>query len=185
MSGLRFDVTPLLRGHWKGLVDGRFEQYHPDYLARAIMFLPVAMGLVSFFADWKITAPAPLLSAVALLAGALVGSFSNLSTWRLKLSEWSDGDDDRFVVQKAMLDETAAHLLTAALVCALTALALVIGTNTVDKQGHVTGLLAAVIIALGTYVLLLFILCLPRLYAAYVELNRVPDRLSGFARGRF
>ncbi|HVF06387.1 MAG TPA: hypothetical protein VNA20_16210 [Frankiaceae bacterium] len=185
MSGLRFDVTPLLRGHWKGLTDGRFPKYHPDWLARGILCIPAVLAIAAVALDWKLASPTPLLSAVALLAGALVGSFGSLSTLRLKLADWGDRDDTAFQVQKDMIDETVAHLLTAALFCAVTALMLVIGTNTANHKGEVTGSLGAIIIGLASYVFLVFVLILPRLYAAYVEINNVRDRLSGFSRGRF
>jgi hypothetical protein len=185
VSGLRFDVTPLLRGHWFGLLHGQFEKYQPDWLARGVFVISPALGIAALFLDWEITAPTPLLSAVALLAGALVGSFGSLSTLRLKLTDWATEDDERFQVQRDMIDETVAHVLTAALLSAATAVVLVIGTNVAGADQAVTGCLAAATIALGSYVVLLFVLILPRLYAAYVEINQVRDRLSGFSKGHF
>jgi small basic protein len=52
------------------------------------------------------------------------------------------------------------------------------------KDGAIHGWLAAAMLAVGTYLALLFVLVLPRLYSAYVSINKVRDRLNGFSRGR-
>lgn len=184
LDGYRFDPRPLLRGHWKSLLDANYEDsIRPDRAARVLLALvPVGLTVAALVFDWTIKAPTPLLSGVALLAGALVGSFGSMSTLRLKLTEWAEDNDSRFQAERDMIDETVAHLLTAALLCAVTAVVLVVGTNTANDKGEVTGVLAAATIALGTYVALLFILSLPRLYSAYVTINSVRPRLNGFDR---
>ncbi len=184
-QGHRFDPIPLLVGHWKSLLDGTYERYQPDWWARAVLMLvPGGLAAAALWQDWKIAAPDPLLAGVALLAGALVGAFGNLSTFRLKLTEWADRDDDTLQVERDMIDETVSHVLMAALLCAVTAVALVIGTNASEPEAPITGVLAALIIFLGSYVALIFLLVLPRLYAAYVQINNVRDRFNGFTRGR-
>ncbi len=116
----------------------------------------------------------------------MLSAFTHLSTLRLKITEW-DGDDgvSRFSVERDMLDETAAHLLTGSLACVLDAAALVVGMNvSLDKKGHLTGFWAALSAGISFYVLLIFVVILPRLYSAYVEINNVKGRLSGFTRGK-
>ncbi len=187
-SGIRFDPTPLLRGHWKGLLDARFQRYQPDWWARGLLVVvPLGLAGLTLLLDWSIKTPTSLLSAVALLAGALVGAFGSISTMRLKLTEWvaAQDDDEHLQRERDMIDETVAHMLTAALLSAVLAVLLVIGDSTSGASGVVTGALAALIIGLGTYVALLFALVVPLLYAAYLTINQVRDRLSGFARGRF
>ncbi len=51
---MRFDVRPLLRGHWKGLTDGRRSRYTPDRLSRAVLALSVALALLAFFRSWTL-----------------------------------------------------------------------------------------------------------------------------------
>ncbi len=187
-SGVRFDPTPLLRGHWKGLLDARYQRYQPDWWARGLLVIvPVGLAVLSLALDWTIKTPTSLLSAAALLAGALVGAFGSVSTMRLKLTEWvaEQDNEDHLQVERDMIDETVAHMLTAALLSAALAVLLVIGDNTSNEAGAVTGLLAAVIIGLGSYVALLFALVAPRLYAAYDAIHKVRERLSGLAKGRF
>lgn len=182
---MRFNFWPVLRGHWKGLTRGDVTAYTPDRLSRHILKLPPLLAALALWRNWELAAPTPLLSAVALLAGALVGSFGSLSTLRLKLTDWADREGDNQQPQRDALDETVAHLLTAAVLCALTAAVLVIGTNVAGADKPVTRPWAALAVGLGSYVLLLFMLVVPRLYAAYVEINNVRDRLNGFSRGRF
>ncbi|MFJ3136786.1 hypothetical protein ACIPK5_12805 [Streptomyces sp. NPDC086843] len=87
----------------------------------------------------------------------------------------------RYEVEKGMLDETAAHLLTGSLLCALDAASLVIGMNvSVTRAGHLYGFWAALAAAISSYVLIIFVLLVPRLYSAYVEMNDVHPDLNGF-----
>ncbi|HVU73087.1 MAG TPA: hypothetical protein VHE83_09005 [Mycobacteriales bacterium] len=183
----RFNVWPILRGHWKALRNhGR-----ADVAARfGLLFIPLAVFAIGWGRSWRLGAPTALLSGLALLAGALLGSFTHLSTLRMKVSEWSDVDSDRYSVERDQLDETAAHLLTAALAAALAAASIVVGLNVQEPSSDpklsntLSGFWGALALGLGTFVLESFIVCLPRLYSAYVEINKVPPKLSGFAKGR-
>ena len=83
-----------------------------------------------------------------------------------------------------MIDETAAHLLFAALLSAVDAGLIVIAMNTVASGQNVEGWWAALVLAVSSYILMLFIICLPRLYSAYIQINSVSDALSGFTKGR-
>ncbi|TCR15414.1 hypothetical protein EV578_117110 [Streptomyces sp. BK205] len=83
-----------------------------------------------------------------------------------------------------MLDETAAHLLTGSLLCAFDVASLVVGMNvSVTKEGHLFGFWAALSAAISSYVLVIFVLLVPRLYSAYVEINDVSPELNGFVSG--
>lgn len=84
-----------------------------------------------------------------------------------------------------MLDETAAHLLTGSLLCAFDAAALVIGMNvSATKNGQLYGFWAAFASGLSSYILVIFIFVIPRLYSAYVEINDVSPSLNGFNKTR-
>jgi hypothetical protein len=185
MSGQRFDPLPLIWGHWKSIINAEFERYQPDWLARGLLAVtPVGLFIASLVDDWSIKTPTALLSGMALFSGALLSAFGSLSSLRLRLtSDWAAPDDENTQPARDMIDETVAHLLTAALASAATAVALVIGTNNLDKSGHIGGVMGAVIVALGGYVALLFFLVVPRLYSAYVLINKVRDKFNGFVRG--
>lgn len=182
----RFNVAPILRGHWKGLTNGQYLVARPDLAARAILLLPIGLFGYLLWRGASLASPAALLTGAALLAGGMLSAFTHLSTLRLKITEWDgEGGASRFSVERDMLDETAAHLLTGSLACVLDAASLVIGMNvSLDKNGQLTGFWAALSSAISLYVLLIFVVVLPRLYSAYVEINRVAGRLSGFTRGK-
>lgn len=184
MAGGRFDLRPIIRGHWYGLSDGRRTDDGGDWPTRIALLSTVLLVPAGMQFDWKLAAPGPLLGGVALLAGALIGSYGTLSTLRLRLLDLADPHDEALEPERDLLDESVAHLLLAALVAALTAASLVIGTNTTPMNEPVTGFWAALAIALSTYLLLLFVLVLPRLYAAYVQINVVRPALNGQHRRR-
>ncbi|MFJ9525476.1 hypothetical protein [Streptomyces cyaneofuscatus] len=182
----RFNVLPVLRGHWKGLTDGRHAAQRADVVARLSLLLPVVVFGLMLWREGRLAAPASLLTGVALMAGGMLSAFTHLSTLRLKITEWdSPGEASRFEVERGMLDETAAHLLTGSLLCAFNAATLVIGMNVgVTKTGHLYGFWAAASAGLSSYVLVVFVFVIPRLYSAYVQINDVSSELNGFDRRR-
>ncbi|MFF5473169.1 hypothetical protein [Streptomyces achromogenes] len=182
----RFNFIPVLRGHWKGLTDGRYTPPRPDVAARLSLGVPILVFLLMWLRGGHLSTPGALLTGVALLAGGMLSAFTHLSTLRLKVKEWVGFSDvSRYEVEKGMLDETAAHLLTGSLLCALDAATLVVGMNvSVTKDGHLYGFWAAVAAAISSYVLIIFIFLVPRLYSAYVEINDVSPELSGFVGRR-
>ena len=186
MAG-RFNVMPVIRGHWKGLSVGNGKTPRADHFARSILAIPLLVGVLAVPLDWKVQAPSAILSGVALLAGGLLAAFAQLASLRLKLTEWQSHEDDSGQVDREMIDETVAHLLTAALLCAVDAVILVIGMNVSNDTltFALTGFWAAVVLAVSSYIILIFVLALPRLYSAYVEINRVRAELSGFSRGKW
>ncbi|MFF0132215.1 hypothetical protein ACFYTG_42010 [Streptomyces mirabilis] len=145
-------------------------------------FVPILVFLLMWLKDGRLSTPGALLTGVALLAGGMLSAFTHLSTLRLKLKEWAGASEvSRYEVEKGMLDETAAHLLTGSLLCVLDAASLVIGMNvSVTKDGHLFGFWAALAAAISSYVLIIFIFLIPRLYSAYVEMNDVSPDLNGF-----
>lgn len=181
----RFEVRPVFRGHWKGLTNGLGSDCKPDWFARAtLVLIPVGVAALSLVLGWKIAQPAPLLGGVSLLAGGLLGAFAQLSSLRLKVSEWTEHDDDKWLVERELLDETAAHVLLAALLCAVDATLLVIATSTTSASDGLPSGWTATIGAISVYVALMFIICIPRLYSAYVQINSVADHLNGHVKGR-
>ena len=180
----RFIPIEVFRGHWKGLSDYRSKKPVADNLTRAgLIALPVAAGISIIVFDGSLAAPGSLLAGVALLAGGFLASFGQISSLRLRLTDRAIDYKDVEQVDRDALDETAAHLLVASFMSALTALSLVLGMNLgADAKGAVGGVWAAIAVALATHVLLVFIIAVPRLYTAYVNINRVRPELSGTHR---
>lgn len=177
----RFVPFEVFAGHWKALSDYRHTPAKPDWVARAaVVLLPLATGIVMWRTGGTLPAPAALVAGMALLAGGLLSAFSQLSASRLKLSDRAGeairGDGSR----RDHLDETAAHLLVAAYMAALTAVQLVIGMNVSSNgAGAITGWLAWTASATAVNVALVFFIALPRLYVGYASVNGVRKELDG------
>jgi hypothetical protein len=183
----RFDPSALFLAHHKGLsIDQRTSDVtrtRADKPVRAVLYGGDAvLGAVALYFHWGLESPGAILSGVALLAGGLLGAFGQLSTLRLKLTESMIHQEDSGRGQRAMLDETVAHLLLAAYLCAVDAVLLIIALNVTRPNERVGGPLAAAVIMVTGYVVALFLIAIPRLYGAYAEMNKVSDQLSGLVR---
>ncbi|MGI9149857.1 MAG: hypothetical protein ACR2IK_25485 [Chloroflexota bacterium] len=144
--------------------------------------VPLALVVASLWWHWKLRSPDALLAGVALLAGSLLAAFGQVASWRERLRDaYRDYEPPpAAVIRQDAIDETATHLLLAAYLSGAEALLIVIGSNvSVDHEGNLTGILAAACIALGAYLMLLFLIAVPRLYDGYVEVNAVRRELSG------
>lgn len=187
MNTGRLSPRPLFRGHWKSLTNVTTDRAAGDWVARVALLGAAVLAPVAWYLGWSIRAPQPILAGVALMAGALIGSFGQINTLRLKLTD-RDGDDDPTTqVDREALDESAAHLLTSAYLCAVTAVLLVLGINlSPDSSASpaVCGFWAGSAIAVGTYAVITFLIAVPRLYGAYVSVNNVSGRVSGYTHGR-
>jgi len=176
----------LFRAHWKGLSFYRDDAARADIATRVVLVaLPVISGIAMWVLAGRLLAPAAVLTGLALLAGGLVAAFGQLSTLRLRLTERMTDEHDGQRTDRDFLDETAAHLLTAAYGAAVTAAVLALGMNfALDAEGALTGSWAAVATALAAWVVLVFLVAIPRMYEAYANINKVRDVLSGTHRGR-
>ncbi len=190
----RFDLTPVFRGHVKGLTRADRNRTAADFLARVVLFgVPVGVAVLMFVTDAGLSAPESLLTGVAILLGGNLAVFGALSTLRLRLTETAD---DFNQAERDGLDESVAHLLAAAIACVVTAVVLVVGMNLRVKPtmaelqagapggSELTGLPAAIAGGLSTYIALIFLILIPRLYYAYTSINVVRHRMSGYHRGR-
>lgn len=133
--------------------------------------------------DGRFTAPTSVLTGVALLMGGLLSTAGTLSTLRLKLT---DRDESHQAAEDAKrnLDEAVPHVLTAALACLASAIVIIIAMNYPLAHGDPTinkGF-SSVIGAALTFVAVLFVATIIRLYAAYVQVNNVPKQVNGFVR---
>jgi len=153
--------------------------------AAAITFwvIPIAAGALALAWGWKLAAPSALLTGVALLMGGLLSTAGVLSTLRLKLTDRSESHSDA-IESERNLDEAVPHVLTAALASLVAAVLLVIGMNVpsdAPSPALGTGWTAPIVTVL-TFIALLFVATIIRLYAAYVQVNRVSRDLNGFVR---
>jgi hypothetical protein len=183
----RLFPTELLRGHWKGLSDYRGRNPVADKATRTVVVVvPLVAGACLWIFGGSLAAPGSLLAGVALLAGGFLAAFGQISNLRLRLTDRASENQVVQQVDRDSLDETAAHLLVASFASALTALVLVLGMNfgADPKTGSLGGPFGAVAVALATYVLIVFVIAVPRLYTAYVNINSVREELSGTHRGR-
>lgn len=184
----RFSLRSVLSAHWKGLskpTEGD-QQPEPDYAARLVLVIAAPLaGLAVGVLQFALTSPAIIVAALSLLTGSLLTVFTQLSTLRLKLTEWYDLDDVEHRPNKDAIDESVAHVLTAALL-SLTATVVAVAATVLSDQNlpALKGAVAGVVVALMTYVLLLLLMLIPRLYGAYVAVHDVEDRLNGQVRDR-
>lgn len=175
---------PLIRGHWKVLsVPAANLSVRSDRAARlTLVALPIALLVVSVKFKWTLKSPDAVLAGVALLAGSLLAAFGQVAAWREKVRDlYRDYTPSQAaIIQQDGIDETATHLLMAAYLSGVEAMLIILGSNiAINQAGAITGFMAAVVISLGAYLLLLFLLTVPRLYTAYVEVNSVRKELSG------
>jgi len=178
--------TTIFRAHWKGLSDYRDKEVHPDYITRILLVgIPLVAGGLFWGLGGCLSVPTVLLAGVSLLAGAFLGAFGHIATLRSRLADREDDYPDAERIDRDSLDETAAHLLVASYMSALTAFVLVLGMNlSLNAQGALVGFWGGLAVALALYVLLVFMIALPRLYNSYANINKVRDALSGTHKGR-
>jgi hypothetical protein len=176
----RMNPMPVLRAHALTLKNGD----SADQWARVIIWgTPVVVGASAYVFAWRFTAPSAVLSGVALLMGALLSTAGTLSTLRLKLTDRDEGHLEAEAA-KRNLDEAVPQVLTAALGCLLSAVLIIIAMNFPLAEGQTTinrGFSCAVAAVL-TFVATLFVATIIRLYAAYVQVNRVPKEVNGFVQ---
>lgn len=150
----RFDLSPIVRGHWKGLTNGVGDAACPDWPARlTLVLVPGFIVGATILLDWHLSQPAPILAGISLLAGALLGAFAQLSTLRLKLTEWSEAaKPERWRVERELIDETAAHILMAATLCAVDAALLIVAMNVTANGVAVSPAWSAPVYGVLTYI---------------------------------
>lgn len=181
----RLFPVELFRGHWKALSDYRDAKPVADKLTRFILVaVPLGAGGCMVVFGGTLAAPGALLSGVALLAGGFLAAFAQISNLRIRLTERMRDLPDAERIDRDALDETASHLLVSSYLSALTAVILVLSMNFgTNAQGAVEGLWGALVVVPAVYVLLTFLISIPRLYSAYATYNSVRPELSGTHRG--
>lgn len=202
----RLNPSAVLRGHWRGLRNRDGVRSTPDRAVRTTLL--VVAGGVAVLAYWqglKLEAPGVMVSALALFSAGLLAAFGQLASIRSRFEAPDDPGLDGELDTRNMLDEAVAHILTAALLSATTAVLVVVGMNVSDIPAPAASAVASpegtplpVIIAsapdvlntwfsaavsgAGIYLFLLFVMTVRKLYAAYDVANEVSSELSGHHR---
>lgn len=112
----RFNPFPLVASSFTSLKKRHRNEAleKPDWVARLVVALiPLTGAIGAGYAAWNSQFAVPadkLLAGVAVLAGALVASFTQVAGWRERLT-MTPGVED---YELRRLDETAAHTLAGA-----------------------------------------------------------------------
>lgn len=181
----RLNPVAVLRGHWAGLRNRDGDASTPDVWARAVLVvLPGLLAVSSYYFCLQLVEPGLFVSALSLLSAGLLASFAQIASIRSRYVVPDDPlfDDERDT--RDMLDESVAHVLTAALLSVTIAVVIVLGMNfnSTEVAGQSLRLgrfTSAVVSGLGTYLVLLFVMTVRKLYGAYVVANEVSRELSG------
>lgn len=202
----RLNPLAVVRGHWRGLRNRDGSRSTPDVAVR--VFLVVVVGgvaAVAFWRDLMLESPGVMVSALSLFSAGLLAAFGQLASIRSRFEAPDDPSFDGELDTRNMLDEAVAHILTAALLSATTAVLIVIGMNMSDVSaaqmpgGTAPGTtpmpvvpvaapdvlntwFSAAVSGAGIYLFLLFVMTVRKLYAAYDVANEVSSELSGHHR---
>jgi hypothetical protein len=184
---MRFSLLDLLRGFLKVLRNRDTTPSRPDVLARSILVVvPIGAGILVTLTNVQINSPGYVLTGIAILAGGFLTAFTHLSTLRQSLTSRQGDYPNSQRPDRDLIDEVATLLLVSAVAAVLTAVVLVIAmsaTPITPKQPLVImGWPAGVVAAMCAIVVLLFLLTIPRMYNAYLQLNAVRNALNGADR---
>ncbi|XTZ18260.1 hypothetical protein ACQSSU_13255 [Micromonospora echinospora] len=140
----------------------------PDVAARAFLYTaPVVVAIISLWRDWRLTDPASLSGASALMAGILFAAFTQLATLRERLE---DRDEPISATTRKHFRETAAHLMMGSLTAATEAAFLVVASGSRNHpDDKLAELPTAIALGLGAYLFLLFVMAVRRMYSAYLR----------------
>lgn len=160
----RFDFRPLLRDHFRSM---QRPNLSPDWAARTlVVLLPVGVGAVSYVLEWRLTDPSAISGASALVAGIMFGAFTQIAAFRDRI----EGRRPFDATTRRHFRETAAHLMTGALAAALEAAVLVVASGIrPHPDAKLDRIPTSIVLALGSYVLVLFIMSIRRMYSAYLR----------------
>lgn len=188
----RLNWIPLWSGHWKSLAhrqlvpDGGLHPT-PDIPARILtLAVPVVAAVLAvvgvIFWGWRfdLAAAGFVIGVAALIVGGVLAAFGQLAGWRITIGQLDRDADEPL---RAMLDETATHMLLAILESLAVAVLAVVGLI-LSPHGPWALLAVAPLAAAGAHVVWLFGLVVPRLYSAYAQVNDIPASMDGYAHTR-
>jgi hypothetical protein len=160
-----------------------------DWLAMAVLYIgPVATGAAGVWWHWNIAAADSLLAGAALLAGGLIAAFAQVASWRDRLTVAQQDNPRGDVIRRDSLDECVAHIVMSIYAASVLVVLLTVGSNMLSNQpldaepAQLNRWFSAVIIGFGSYLLLLMLIVVPKLWDTYSDHNSVPTRMGGAGR---
>ena len=115
-----------------------------------------------------------ILSALGIVAGALIAAFTQVATWRDKLSAVQEKKKNAERPDRWLVDCSAAHLIAGAcsalMTCVLVILSLLLAPISLISH-WVKGALDVGICVVLMHVLVSLYVALPGFYAAYIQVN--------------
>lgn len=170
----RLNPLIVVRAHWRMLENRTETASTPDTATRWVLVgVPALVAGFAFFSKLELAAPGVLVSALSLFSAGLLAAFAQLASTRSKYPAPDDAwDPDKLT--RDMLDEAIAHILTAALLSVTTAAVIIVGMNVGDADGAgVNRWFSLAVAPMGTYMFLVFVMTIRKLYGAYVVANEV------------
>ena len=184
----RFGPMMVWSASWKGLSnrdpDGSIS---PNWPARitSLVLPALAMALV-VITKTRLSndAAGAIVTAGALVAGALLSAFGLLAAWRERLTDREGQYPIHDRPARDMIDEGVAHILEAVresvVVAALGVVLWVLPESDHGKVWLVAGIIVSTaLLGLAVHVAVLFGFLTNQLYAGYDLRNRIRPRLSG------
>lgn len=132
----------------------------------------IIAGTMTWRADLHLDNAGTLIGAVALLASGLLAVFVQLCATRATYTQQINAPE------KALVDNSAIHVLTGVLYSIITAVLLVIIENV---DGDIKRILTAITVAFFIALVLLFIIIIPKLWSLYTTQFGVSSKLGGTA----
>ncbi|MEV7428338.1 hypothetical protein AB0N29_01855 [Nocardioides sp. NPDC092400] len=168
----RLSVRHVLSDHWRSM--RKHGSSVADAAARyALLVVPLAVGLVSYGLEWRLLSPTALLPATSLLAGVLLATSGQLISLRARIADSVLLSGNQRV--KNIYREALSGVLVAALAALLDAVLLAILSSVAIPQGETGWRLdfaivgCALALTVSTFLVLMFLASVRRLYLAYLE----------------
>lgn len=178
----RFIPVEVVKFHWSSLEDRSDD--HEDGRGRSdrpvkvvLVLAPCLAAGIVIWRGLELQAPGPVLAALSLLSAGLLAAFGQIASIRSRYRLPDDAyDPDKHT--REMLDEAVAHVLTAALLSVSTALLIVLGMNIGGSAARLPVWATAIVLLFGTYLSLLFLMVIRKLWGAYEVANELDQRNS-------
>ncbi len=163
------DVRPIVSDHYATLVNqprsgGEPTRNWTDWVVQLV--LPAALGGVAWVLGWRLNSVSDLLAGAAILTafsfGLAVFAFEARAS-----SRWT-----RESAAARLLDEFFSNVLYSVLVGLLLTILLVVGAATTSTSSLSSPVLTALTVTTATHYVLVILVCLKRLRAAYRDLQR-------------
>lgn len=174
----RFNVLVLVRDHTRSLVI--YPTTNPDRVARFLLYiLPLVAAGAAVSARYRIGEPTALVPATSLLAGIFFAAVGQLISIRARIADSVHLSGNQRL--RAHFRESVSGMLLAALaalgVSLLLGVLILLAPTPVPKKGALSDDIiewtaiacSALVVALITYMVLLFVSSARRLYTSYLE----------------